>query len=132
MTLGANAKYIRHTAKDFDPDNKLQPLELKEMQSEEVKGYMEAATKALEDAEKELESNSTNTNTSELIIDIDEVPFIVVQQRSNIRKGLDRESEANENEAKTRREKTLENNNIGLHETRQNDQDEVETDVTVE
>ena len=95
-----NARYQRHKIEEFDPTNKLPPFVLKEMPSEEVQRYMDAADRAISDAEKEAAINNPEGIFSPL--NIEDVPFMVVT-RNNKRKESEQEKN---NEAKQRREKS--------------------------
>ena len=94
---------MRHKLEEFDPENKLPPFLLKEMNSDEVQKYMEAADQAISDAEKEAARNNPDGTFSPL--DLEDVPFMVVT-KNNKRKGSEQEKE---NDAKLVREKSLEN-----------------------
>ena len=129
-----NPRYERHLISEFDPENKLPDFVLKEIKSDEVKKYMEAAVQAINDAEKEAERENPDVAWT-IPIDTEEVPFMEVKKR-NKRKGSEQDREE---EAKNRREKSPDNaiaavGNIHSMENIDNVDEEdsdIENDVTI-
>ena len=130
---GPSARYIRHKVEEFDPKKELPEIELKVMESDEVKMYMEAATQAIEDAQREAEGNSEEGTPNLEEIEIDEVPFI---ETRNKRKGSPKEKES-----KVRRDENYENSegvigivheNMGIEETKNSEEGASENDDTLE